>query len=105
MQTIFARAGGDPPGPARTARAALVDTGNLSSVSAVMECVARKKSCPEDVTYVFVTHIHLDHAGGAGNSCTVFPMRNWWCIPAVHGIWRSRQAYRERNDGLWGSRI
>jgi glyoxylase-like metal-dependent hydrolase (beta-lactamase superfamily II) len=45
---------------------ALVDTGTLSSVSAVMNALEEKNLAPEDVTYVFLTHIHLDHAGGAG---------------------------------------
>src|SRR5687768_2828803 len=47
-------------------QAALVDTGTLSSVSAVMNALEGKNLAPEDVTYVFLTHIHLDHAGGAG---------------------------------------
>jgi glyoxylase-like metal-dependent hydrolase (beta-lactamase superfamily II) len=47
-------------------QAALVDTGTLSSVSAVMNALEEKNLAPEDVTYVFLTHIHLDHAGGAG---------------------------------------
>lgn len=47
-------------------KAALVDTGTSSSVPGVLEVLRKKNLTPEDVAYVFVTHIHLDHAGGAG---------------------------------------
>lgn len=51
---------------AQGSKAALVDTGTSSSVAGVMEVLSRKNLAREDVAYVFVTHIHLDHAGGAG---------------------------------------
>jgi glyoxylase-like metal-dependent hydrolase (beta-lactamase superfamily II) len=54
-------------------RAALVDTGTSSSVAGVMEVLRGKNLAPEDVAYVFVTHIHLDHAGGAGEFMHRFP--------------------------------
>lgn len=47
-------------------KAALVDTGTASSIHNVMEVLSKKNLSPMDVEYVFVTHIHLDHAGGAG---------------------------------------
>ncbi len=47
-------------------KAALVDTGTSSSVAGVMEVLRKKNLAPADVAYVFTTHIHLDHAGGAG---------------------------------------
>lgn len=54
-------------------KAALVDTGTSSSVPGVMEALHKKNIAPEDVAYVFVTHIHLDHAGGAGEFMVRFP--------------------------------
>lgn len=54
-------------------RAALVDTGTSSSVAGVMEVLRKKNLAPEDMAYVFVTHIHLDHAGGAGEFMHQFP--------------------------------
>ena len=47
-------------------RAALVDTGVNSSVPRVLAALAAKGLAPEQVEYVFLTHVHLDHAGGAG---------------------------------------
>ena len=47
-------------------RAAVVDAGVNSSVPRVLEALRRKGIAPAQVDYVILTHIHLDHAGGAG---------------------------------------
>lgn len=47
-------------------RAAFVDTGTNSSVPLLLDALAQYDLEPGDVDYVFLTHIHLDHAGGAG---------------------------------------
>ena len=47
-------------------RAAIVDCGVNSSVPQVMAALRAKGLRAEDVDYVILTHIHLDHAGGAG---------------------------------------
>jgi glyoxylase-like metal-dependent hydrolase (beta-lactamase superfamily II) len=47
-------------------RAAIVDTGSNHAVPRVLDALASKGLSPQDVDYVVLTHIHLDHAGGAG---------------------------------------
>lgn len=47
-------------------RAAIIDTGVASSVPRVLEALHAKGLRPEQVDYVILTHVHLDHAGGAG---------------------------------------
>lgn len=47
-------------------RAAFVDTGTNHSVDLLMDALQRSGTVPAQVQYVFLTHVHLDHAGGAG---------------------------------------
>lgn len=47
-------------------RAAIVDTASQHSVPRILAALAGKGLGPEAVDYVILTHIHLDHAGGAG---------------------------------------
>lgn len=47
-------------------RAAFVDTGANSSVPLLLEALRLHDIDPGEVEYVFLTHVHLDHAGGAG---------------------------------------
>src|SRR5262245_50916355 len=47
-------------------RAAIVDTATNAAVPRVLAALAEKGLAPEQVDYVILTHIHLDHAGGAG---------------------------------------
>lgn len=54
-------------------RVALVDTGSNDALPHVLEALARLKLGPEAVDYIILTHIHLDHAGGAGAMMRVFP--------------------------------
>ncbi|MBS0356890.1 MAG: MBL fold metallo-hydrolase [Proteobacteria bacterium] len=54
-------------------RAALVDTGNNESLHQVLAALAETGLTPEAVDYVLLTHIHLDHAGGAGAFMQAFP--------------------------------
>ncbi len=54
-------------------RAALVDTGNNDSLRHVLEALVETGLSAESVDYVLLTHIHLDHAGGAGAFMQAFP--------------------------------
>jgi len=47
-------------------RAAFVDTGCYLSVPTLLATLDAKNIKPENVDYILLTHIHLDHAGGAG---------------------------------------
>jgi glyoxylase-like metal-dependent hydrolase (beta-lactamase superfamily II) len=47
-------------------RAAIVDSGTAHGVPRVLEALAAKGIAPGQVDYVILTHVHLDHAGGAG---------------------------------------
>jgi glyoxylase-like metal-dependent hydrolase (beta-lactamase superfamily II) len=47
-------------------KAAFVDTGTSYSVPGLLELLSVKGIPREDVSFVMPTHVHLDHAGGAG---------------------------------------
>ena len=48
------------------ARAAFVDTGTQRSVPNLLAALGALGISLEQVEYVLLTHVHLDHAGGAG---------------------------------------
>ena len=54
-------------------RAAIVDCGANSSVPLVLAALRAKGLSAADVDYLILTHIHLDHAGGAGLLATLLP--------------------------------
>jgi len=46
--------------------AAFIDTGTNYSVPRLLDALAQKDLAADAVDYVILTHVHLDHAGGAG---------------------------------------
>ncbi len=54
-------------------RAALVDTGTAHSVPSALQALAALGHEPRDVDFVLLTHVHLDHAGGAGALMRALP--------------------------------
>jgi glyoxylase-like metal-dependent hydrolase (beta-lactamase superfamily II) len=54
-------------------RAAIVDTGTNHSAPAVLAALAAQGIARGAVDYVILTHVHLDHAGGAGLLMRQFP--------------------------------
>jgi glyoxylase-like metal-dependent hydrolase (beta-lactamase superfamily II) len=86
----------------------LVESGPSSTLSALVEGIAAQGLTPADISDVFVTHIHLDHAGASG----------WWArqgarihvheIGAPHLLNPARliasasRIYGDMMDMLWG---
>jgi glyoxylase-like metal-dependent hydrolase (beta-lactamase superfamily II) len=54
-------------------RAAFVDSGVNASVPLFLATLEQKGIDPGDVDYLFLTHVHLDHAGGAGQLMQALP--------------------------------
>lgn len=52
---------------------AIVETAHSRSASVVMEDLPSLGIAPEEIRYICVTHVHLDHAGGAGLYAKHFP--------------------------------
>ncbi len=54
-------------------RAALIETGCNSAMPVVLAALDAAGISRESVDYVIPTHVHLDHAGGAGAMMRDFP--------------------------------
>ena len=52
---------------------AFIEVGANSSTPRLMKILEKRGFKPESVTYVIVTHVHLDHAGGAGSLMQLLP--------------------------------
>jgi len=64
-------------------RAAYVDTGVNSSVPLLLDALGQQDLDVADVDYVILTHVHLDHAGGAGELMQHLP--NARCVVHRYG--------------------
>ena len=53
--------------------AAFVDTGAAPAHPRLMHALTELGLAPDQVDYVFLTHVHLDHAGGAGQLMRALP--------------------------------
>lgn len=54
-------------------RGAIIDSGTNHSIPRLLEVMGQHGLTPERMDYVIVTHVHLDHAGGAGEAMRRFP--------------------------------
>jgi glyoxylase-like metal-dependent hydrolase (beta-lactamase superfamily II) len=61
---------------------ALVETGPATSAQTVLEGLAALGMTGQELAHIVVTHIHLDHAGGAGTLAEHFPRASVW----VHDV-------------------
>lgn len=90
--------------------AALVETGPTSTLESLTGGLKERQVAPDLVEQVFLTHIHLDHAGASGNLCELLPNATFYVheIGAPHMIDPSKllksatRLYGEQMDFLWG---
>jgi glyoxylase-like metal-dependent hydrolase (beta-lactamase superfamily II) len=71
---------------------AFIETGTNASVPRLLRALELRGWRPEDVRYVIATHVHLDHAGGAGQLMQHLPQAEFLVHPrgARHMIDPSR---------------
>ncbi|HKP74133.1 MAG TPA: MBL fold metallo-hydrolase, partial [Longimicrobiaceae bacterium] len=89
---------------------AVVETGPSSTLPALLGAVRARGRAPEEITHLLVTHVHLDHAGGAGTLLRHAPRAKVYAHPrgAPHLLDPSRllasatRLYGAHMDRLWG---
>jgi glyoxylase-like metal-dependent hydrolase (beta-lactamase superfamily II) len=89
---------------------AVVESGPGSTLPTLLDAVRSLGRAPEEITHVLVTHVHMDHAGGAGGLLRHAPRARVYVHPrgARHLLDPSRLLssaavlYGDRMDELWG---
>lgn len=90
---------------------ALIESGPGSTLPALLDGIRACGFDPAQVKHVFVTHIHLDHAGAAGwwaqQGATVFvhPQGAKHLIDPGKLMSSARKVYGDRLDTLWGEML
>ena len=81
---------------------ALIEVGSNVSVERILKVLERRGRNPDEVSHVIVTHVHLDHAGGAGELMARLPNARFVVHPrgARHMIDPSRLEASAR--GVYG---
>ena len=59
----------------------LVDTGPTSSIASLKQALDELSIKENDLKYIFLSHIHMDHAGGVGELIKSFPNAQVICHP------------------------
>lgn len=92
---------------------AVVDCGPGSALDGLLAAVREAGHDPAEITHLFITHVHLDHAGGAGALLGAAPRARLYVHPrgARHLADPSRlmgsaeRIYGDRMEMLWGSML
>ncbi len=91
---------------------ALIEVGNNASVERILKVIRSRGRNPDEVSHIIVTHVHLDHAGGAGELMARLPNAQFVVHPygARHMIdpsrleASSRQVYGDAAfDAMYGT--
>ena len=88
----------------------LVETGPTSCLNRLEAAVLRAGVDPREVERIFVTHIHLDHAGALGAAAERFPDAELFAhrlgvshlVDPTKLIASARRAWGAASDDLWG---
>jgi glyoxylase-like metal-dependent hydrolase (beta-lactamase superfamily II) len=90
--------------------AAIVETGPTSCLERLQAGLKANGVSPEDVREVFLTHIHLDHAGASGHLAGLLPNATFYVHELGYPhladpsklVKSATRIYGERMDELWG---
>jgi glyoxylase-like metal-dependent hydrolase (beta-lactamase superfamily II) len=89
----------------------LIETGPTTCRGALLSGLRAAGVTPDEVRKVFVTHIHLDHAGGVGALADALPRAQFYAhalgvphlVDPTRLIASARRAWGAAADPLWGT--
>ena len=95
------------------ASAALVETGPTNCLDRLTAGLKDHGVSHEDVRQVYLTHIHLDHAGASGHLCGILPNATFYVHEVGYPhladpsklVKSATRIYGERIDELWGEAL
>ncbi len=64
---------------------AVVDTGPATAIPSLLSALRKADVNPEGIDYIIFTHIHIDHAGGAGGISRALPNARVLAHSRAHG--------------------
>lgn len=90
---------------------AVVETGPTTCVERLEHGLAALGHAPSEVRQIFVSHIHLDHAGGLGAAATRFPNATLYAhergvphlVDPARLVASARRAWGASADPIWGA--
>ncbi len=90
--------------------AALVETGPTTCLESMLGGLERHGVSPRDVREVFLTHVHLDHAGASGNLAELMPNATFYVHEVGHPhladpsklLKSASRIYGDQMEELWG---
>ncbi len=90
---------------------ALIETGPGSTLPCLLEALREAGTTPAEIKKVFVTHVHLDHAGAAGwwagQGAQLFchPRAQRHLIDPARLLTGAREVYGRQMESLWGQTL
>jgi glyoxylase-like metal-dependent hydrolase (beta-lactamase superfamily II) len=92
---------------------ALVEAGPASTLGALLAGIRAAGHHPADLSHILLTHIHLDHAAGAGQlariapnaAVHVHPLGAWHLANPSRLLASAGRLYGERMEEMWGTML